>query len=138
MRAILLILMGCCLLLQSCVDAAISGAQVVYNRNNLQHTFNDHYAAIRSSQAIYVNTDRYKDTHVSVSSFNHVVVLTGQVSTPKQKEEIGLIAKNTSQADEFYNLTYIGAQPSLLTQISDSWITTKIKSKLNQMMKSDN
>lgn len=119
-----------CMLLQGCVDAAISGAQVAYNRHTLQHSFNDHYIALRSSQAIYVDTDRYNDTHVSVSAFNHVVVLTGQVSSALEKNEIATIAKNVSKAKDFYNFTYIGAPPSVLTQLSDSWITAKIKGQL--------
>jgi osmotically-inducible protein OsmY len=118
------------LFLQSCMNAAVTGAQAAYNNHNLQDTFTDHHVALRSSQAIYLHSDRYKDTNVSVTSFNQVVVLTGQVSDLKQKEEIGEIVKNTSKAEEVYNLINIGPPPSILTQISDAWITTKIKTKM--------
>lgn len=117
-------------LLQGCVNTAISGAQVAYNHNSLQNSYNDFHAALRSSQAIYLNSDRYKNTHVSVTCFNQVVLLTGQVSTMQEKSEIESIVRSVSKVDELYNFINVNSQPSMLTQMSDSWITTKIKSKL--------
>src|SRR3989344_4927976 len=114
--------------LQGCVNAAISGAQVAYNHNSLKSTYSDYHVALRSSQAVYLYTDRYKNTNVSVSCFNQVILLTGYVSTSQQKNEIESIVKRVSKAKELYNFIDTNNEPSVLTQMSDSWITTKIKS----------
>jgi osmotically-inducible protein OsmY len=116
--------------LQGCVNAAISGAQVAYNHNSLKSTYSDYNVSLRSSQAIYLYTERYKNTRVSVSCFNQVVLLTGYVSTPQQKNEIESIVKRVSKTKELYNfIDDTHKKPSVLTQMNDSWITTKIKSR---------
>jgi len=117
-------------LLQGCVNAAVTGAQVVYDRHNLTKTLNDHYITASIYRAIYTNTDRYKNTHVSIDTFNRIVLLTGQVKTSRQQAEITELAKKITTVREVYNLTTVSRSPSLLVQMSDAWITTKVKSQL--------
>lgn len=115
--------------LSGCMNAAMSGAQVVYDHHNLQKTLNDQYITMRANRAIYLNTDKYKDTNVSFSAFNNVVVLTGQVATKQQQKEIEQIVRKIPHVKELHNLTIVSNPVSTLTHISDSWITTKIKAK---------
>lgn len=116
--------------LQGCVNAAVTSAQVVYDRHNLKKSLDDHYITMQSYQKIYNNTPRYKDTAVSATTLNRVVLLTGQVQQPEQRIEIEKLIKEIPNVKEVYNLTYVGQTPSALTQMSDTWITTKIKSQL--------
>ncbi len=110
-------------------SAAVTGAQVVYDRHNLQKKISNHYAALQAYRSIYIDTDKYKDTNVSVSTFNNVMLITGQTPSPEQKFEIGRIVKNVSDDRDVYNFTEICSPVSHLTALSDSWITTKIKSQ---------
>ncbi len=119
-----------CLSLQACTNAAITGAQAVYNRHNIQTSLKDHYITMKSERSIYIDTDRFKNTHVSVSSYNGVVLILGQVQTQSQKLEIAEIVKNIAPESEIHNLITVSPPLSSLTQLSDSWITSKVKSKL--------
>ncbi len=111
------------------MSAATTGAQAVYNKQSLNENLNNQLIALRASRAIYINTDRYKkDTLVSIASFHYVTLITGQVSTEQEKQEIGSIVKHIPDVQEVYNFATIGPHPSALTQINDAWITTKIKS----------
>jgi osmotically-inducible protein OsmY len=110
-------------------SAAMTGAQVVYDRHNLQKKLNNHYAALQAYRSIYVDTKEYKNTNVSVSTFNNVMLVTGQAPTAKEKNEIGSLAKEAAEDREFYNFIEVSSPSSYLTSISDSWITTKIKSQ---------
>ncbi|HSW69734.1 MAG TPA: BON domain-containing protein [Gammaproteobacteria bacterium] len=122
--------------LQSCaMNAAVTGAQAVYNRHSIKSTLNDHYITMKSERKIYVDTDRFQNTNVSVASFNGVVLITGQVENTAQRLEIEDIVKNIPGASirEIHNAVILSNSASSLTKISDAWITTKIKSKLIAM-----
>jgi len=119
--------------LQSCVDPAsmtTTGAQVVYNRNSWQKTLNDQTITTKAYQKIYVYNNRYKDTSISISTFNGVVLMTGQIPQPVERQEIESIVRNIPGTQEVYNLTSLSQPVSALTQVGDSLITAKIKAKL--------
>lgn len=120
-------------LLSSCAytTAVSSGASAVYDRHNIQKGVNDQLTSIRTYGAIYVDhKEDYKDTHVSVATFNNVVLLVGQVANPNQKEEIVKLAKEHSDTNEIYNFITVEKPTSPLIRMSDSWITSKIKTQL--------
>lgn len=117
-------------MLSSCMNAAMTGAQVVYDRHNLQKTLNDHYITMRAYRSIYADTKQFKDTNVSVSTFNNVVLLAGQVPKPNMRNQIETIVKKIPDIHEIHNLITVSNPVSTLTQISDTWITTKIKAQL--------
>lgn len=130
-RILRLLLLGTLFLsLLSCMNAAVTGAQAVYNRHTIQASLNDHYITMKAERTLYVNTDRFQNTHVSVSSFNGVVLISGQVENAAQRREIEDIVKKIPGVKEIHDVTTISAPLSALTQMSDTWITTKIKSKL--------
>lgn len=110
-------------------SAAMTGAQVVYDRHNLQKKISNHYAALQAYRSIYIDSDKFKDTDVSISTFNNVMLITGQAPSREQKNEIGRLAKSVADDREFYNFTEVASPVSHLTVLSDSWITTKIKSQ---------
>ena len=116
--------------LQGCVNAAVTGAQAVYDHHGIQQSFNDNYIKIRAYQNIYAKSNRYKDVRVSVTTFNQVALLTGQVPNLAQKIEIERLVKRISGVKEIYNQIEVAQPISNLVSISDSWITTKIKSRM--------
>jgi len=119
--------------LSGCVNAAFSGAQAVYGRHNIQSSLNDQYITMKAERTIYLDTDRFQNTNVSVSSFNGIVLITGQVENNAQRIEIENIVKKIPGVKEIHNVTTVAPTSSPLTRVSDTWITTKVKSKLIAM-----
>src|SRR5688572_2964653 len=119
--------------LQGCMNAAVTSAQVVYDRHNLQKSLNDHYITMVAYKKIYNQTNRFKDTNVAFATFNGVLIMTGQVPTQQQRIEIEKIVRQIPDTDRVYNLTTLSQASSTLTEVSDSWITAKIKAKLIAM-----
>ncbi len=120
-------------LLTGCMNAAFSGAQVVYDHHNIQSSLNDQYIAMKAERTIYLDTTRFQNTNVSVSSFNGIVLMTGQVENKEQRAEIEKIVKNIPGVKEIHNVITVSTPTSPLTRVSDTWITTKVKSKLIAM-----
>lgn len=70
------------------------------------------------------------ESHISVTSYNGVVLLAGQVragSLRTQAEEVVLELKNVRRV---YNELEVAGPTSLLTRSGDTWVTGKVKSRL--------
>jgi osmotically-inducible protein OsmY len=126
----LFIFLFAALTLQGCVNAAITSASVVYDRKNIQRSLSDHNISIQAYRKIYKDTKKYKNTSVAISSFHRIVLMTGQIPDPAERTEIENIVKSIPDIEHVYNLTTISEPVSTLISMSDSWITTKIKTRL--------
>lgn len=116
--------------LSSCVDVAMSGAQVVYNRHSLQKNFSDQYITMQAFQALEIDDIRFKNSHVVLAAFNGELLMTGQVPEAWQKDLAGEIVNKIPNIKKIYNLINIASPSSTLTRFSDTWITAKVKAKL--------
>jgi len=118
-------------LLAACAySAAVSGAQVVYNRHGIQKNLDDQYTSLQAYHAINANDKTFKDTNITVATFNDSVLVVGQVPNAGQKETLQQIVQKIAGDRTVYNYLEISNPSSALTRASDSWITTKIKSRL--------
>ena len=75
--------------------------------------------------------------NISVTSFNGIILLTGQVSSAD------LISIATAQVEpmrnvrKLYNELTVAGKTSLLSRTNDSWLTTKVKSAFSTAESSD-
>jgi osmotically-inducible protein OsmY len=120
-------------LLSGCMDAAITGAQAAYNHDHLQKTFTDQHITTQANRKIYRDSTRFDDTNISIDTFHQEVLITGQIPTAQQREEVTQIIKNIPNVKKVHNLTETRARTSTSTHLHDTWITTKIKAQLIAM-----
>src|SRR5438552_1577277 len=104
------------LILQGCVDVAVTGAQAAYNHDRIQKTLGDHYISTQAYRKLYRDTDEFDDTSVAVSTFHRTVLLTGQVSSVKEGQKIAQIVKDIPDVEKVYNLTQVGIPISSIIQ----------------------
>lgn len=135
-RLIILISLSCAL--QGCIfvvgaAAGAAAVAVVYDHRTLENTLQDTQLANTIADRIRKVPALYNESHIEVTAFNHVVLLTGETPDPKWREEAERIAKSLPEVTRVYNQLTIQGPTSSLTRTSDSWITTKIKSHLLTM-----
>lgn len=116
--------------LQGCVDVAMTGAQVVYNRHSIQKTLQDQYITMQAFKALNVDSDQFKDTNIEIATYNGEVLLAGQVPEMWQRNKAEEIVKQIPEVKRVYNTVTIAAPSSTLIRLSDAWITAKVKAKL--------
>lgn len=116
--------------LQSCLNVASTGVQVVYNRNNINNTLGDQYISFSANEAIYKNHPEFKASSISIATFHRIVLMTGQVATPELRKKAEDLVRNVPGVEEVHNMLQVSSTSSPLTQVSDAWITTKIKTQL--------
>lgn len=116
--------------LPACMNIATTGAQAVYNRHSIQKNLTDQYISMQAYQQLYEKTKQFKNTNISIATYNTEVLLAGQVPEAWQKDKAEAIVKNIPDVSEVYNLIAIASPSSTLTRISDAWLTAKVKAKL--------
>jgi osmotically-inducible protein OsmY len=116
--------------LPGCTTVITSGAQAAYGHHDIQNSVQDNMLAVHVDREVHWYTNKYKESNVAVSVFNNTVVLTGEVPTQALHDELTPLVKKVPGVTEVYNLTATSNPVSSLTQLSDSWITTKIKTHI--------
>lgn len=131
----LLIIFALAFSLQGCffvagAAAGAAGVAVVYDHRKLEKILLDERIAKNINKKIHSITDLHKDTHIEVSCFNQVVLLTGETTTAEISEQVEEFAHTTPDVVRVYNQVTIKGPVSTLTKTSDTWITTKIKTRM--------
>ncbi len=122
------------LLLQSCffIAGAAAGAAaitVVYDHRKLEKILTD--TQITNAIVDKINTDsHFKESHIEVSCFNRVVLLTGETPEEALRQTAEELAHSVPNVSRVYNQITVKGTVSSLTRASDSWITAKIKTQL--------
>ncbi|MFI4955203.1 MAG: BON domain-containing protein [Gammaproteobacteria bacterium] len=67
-------------------------------------------------------------SHINIDTYNHKVLLTGQVPNAGVKDQLAQLANNTQNVQKIYNEVTIGPTTGLTQRSHDTWITTHVKS----------
>jgi osmotically-inducible protein OsmY len=121
--------------LQGCifVAGAAAGAAaiaVVYDHRTLSNALQDTQIGNRIADKIRAVPELRNDSHLNITVFNRVVLLTGETPNHAWRERAEEIAKSVPDVVRVYNQISIQGPTSSLTRTSDSWITAKIKSQM--------
>lgn len=73
--------------------------------------------------------NQFKDTHVNVTSYNLVVLLTGEVNDEKTKADIGEAVRKIASVKSVTNEIAIGGKSSYGGRSNDTLITTNVKAR---------
>ncbi|MBA2653977.1 MAG: BON domain-containing protein [Gammaproteobacteria bacterium] len=117
-------------LLVGCVNTALSGANVVYKHKYLQEGMSDCCITIRSWNTLKHTYPEEAIKHLNLLCFNRIVLLTGQVPSAEIRSKIENTLQNIPNIAKIYNATTTDQPTTPREQLADSWITTKIKSKI--------
>ena len=79
---------------------------------------------------VHDSDEEYDKCHLVVVSYNGFVLLAGQVASEELKIRAAKVIREIPTVKHVYNELEIAAPSSKMTRTSDTWITTKIKSKL--------
>jgi osmotically-inducible protein OsmY len=74
--------------------------------------------------------DRFKDgIHINVTSYNRIVLITGEVPDAATKAEVERIARGVENVRSVYNEVAIAGVSSYTVRTNDSVITSKVKAR---------
>ncbi|MCV6610225.1 MAG: BON domain-containing protein [Amphritea sp.] len=90
----------------------------------------DEIIEIKANVNISKASEELRSSHVNVTSFNGVVLITGQVATDQSRLEAEQIVSQVRKVRRIHNELTVTSPTSTLTRASDTWITAKIKANM--------
>jgi osmotically-inducible protein OsmY len=131
---VLFLLMSVCL--QGCIVLAAAGAGaagtavVVNDRRSLQTMTDDQNIERTAQGQVEQDVALTNNTHVAVVSFNHAVLLAGQVPSDNVKQKLQNMVQALPKVTRVYNELEIAPPASPATMSKDAWITAKVKTSM--------
>lgn len=117
-------LIAVCLLLQSCIfwGPEDRGKRTLGTRIDDQRTESLATKNIRNAHT------QLEDAHFDVTSFNGIVLVTGQVPSEEAKTIAGDVVESLRNVKAVHNELKIAGPTSFVARTNDNWLTTKVKS----------
>jgi len=119
-------------LLQGCVPVMVAGAVggtalVATDRRSVGAQADDEAIELKISNAI--NSQYGEKVHAIATSYNGIVLLSGEVPTPEIFTSIGNLAKNTDKVRLVHNELAVGPNADMSVRSNDTFITSKVKTR---------
>lgn len=120
-------------MLQGCVPAVIVGGAAVgvmsaHDRRSTGTQTDDESTEWKAASRVPA---QYKDvSHLNFTSYNHIVLITGEVPSEEAKQAIGEAVGKIEGVRLVHNETTIGPLSSLGSRSTDSYIDSKVKARL--------
>jgi osmotically-inducible protein OsmY len=130
--ALFAVVVGTSTLLAGCVPLLVAGAVggtalVATDRRSVGAQADDEAIELKISNNI--GTGFGDRVHVSVTSYNGVLLLTGEVPTQDLVGTIGEIARTTAKVRRVHNEVTVGPVSDVSSRTNDSYITSKVKAR---------
>ena len=122
----------CVLALQGCIGGVppgtiATGAIAIQDRRTIGSYIDDELIEIKMRAAIFDRRDLSTQVHVSVTSFDGLVLLSGEAPGESLRTRVVEIARSISSVRAVQNEIQLAAPSSYLTRARDTVITGKVK-----------
>lgn len=121
-------------MLNGCAEAIIggaaAGAAVVHDRRSAGTVVDDQIIEFRVIEQIYSDSDLLNKTHVSVTSYNKIVLLTGEAPSEELRARAEQRAAKIADVRRIHNEIALAEPSSVLERSSDTWTTAKVKAAM--------
>ncbi|HEX9302115.1 MAG TPA: BON domain-containing protein [Casimicrobiaceae bacterium] len=124
--------------LTGCVPLVVAGVgagvMVATDRRSSGAQVDDETIELKIAKAM---TDRWgsRDVHLNATSYNGVVLLTGEVPSTVVQDEIVQFVKSTDRVRIVENDTTIGPVADFQSRTNDTYITSKVKARMVEAAK---
>jgi osmotically-inducible protein OsmY len=109
------------------VGATAGGVMIATDRRTVGTQFDDKTGPAKISFDV---NEKYGDkVHVNITSYNGIVLLTGEVPTEAIKQDVAHIAAATERVRAVQNELLVGPLSSLASRSNDTLITGKVKTR---------
>jgi osmotically-inducible protein OsmY len=119
-------------LLTSCVGVMVVGAagsMMVYDRRSMSMIERDARIFYVISRAI-ANHRGFRHSHVTVSSYNQIVLLAGEVTSAELQKDAEKIAQSTPNVRRVYNELIVAEPIPMAERSKDALLTGTIRTKM--------
>lgn len=124
------LLQGCAAPLVIAGGSAAAGVMVAKDRRTAGTMLDDQGIELKIQQGIADNPDLLENTHISVTSYNGIVLLTGEAELPLYRHQVQRLAKAQPKVREIRNAIEIAPASDSASRKRDAVLTGRVKSRL--------
>lgn len=110
--------------------ATVTAVEVSLDRRTPGKYLDDNLLEVRLRKALGQEQSLGGEVNISVTSFNGIVLLTGEVNTDEQRQRAGEIVQQDSETRKLVNELELAGKTNVVGRINDSWLTGKVKAML--------
>lgn len=89
----------------------------------------DNAIELKAQEAIYTDDRLKKHVHINITSYNGIVLLTGEAPTAEMSDAVISHVQRIPKVRQIHNEISIASPSSLSDRSQDAWITTKVKAR---------
>ncbi len=115
------------------IGGAAAGVMVIHDRRSAGAVLDDEGLELDIINALYAENLVSDQSHINVTSYNGVVLLTGETPTEAGKTKAQTIAKNFRKTRKVINELITAAPSSMTARTSDTLLTGKVKVRLTHV-----
>jgi osmotically-inducible protein OsmY len=124
-------------LLQGCgailVGGVAVGASVAHERRSTQTVLEDEHTEHSAAQLLIDNPDINMHSRISITSYNHLVLLSGQAETQAISDSFAQKVAGLPRVKKVLNEVTIGPLASFTRESEDALITSRVKVALTEI-----
>ncbi len=109
------------------VGGVAAGASVMHERRNAQVVLEDEYIEQSAAQRLRDNPDIKLRSRISTTSYNHLVLLTGQAETEDIRDRFAQKVARLPKVKKVMNEVTVGPMASFSQESEDTLITSRVK-----------
>ncbi len=133
-RLITLLLVGFVITLQGCAGLVIAGGATAGAMANDRRTsgayVDDETIEWKIIDVLYQDEQIDEQTHLNATSYNGIVLLTGEIPDDEMRVKIGEKIRGVQGVRQLHDETSIAAPSSMMSRSGDTWITSKVKTAM--------
>ncbi|MGH8583476.1 MAG: BON domain-containing protein [Gammaproteobacteria bacterium] len=126
-----LAIIGLSLVLGGCAPVIVGGVAgstaVAHDTRTFGTQIEDEVIENKINARIFEDRELYERSHVSPTSYDNLVLLTGEAPTEELRQRIEALARRTKKVRDVYNEIAVREPTALSVRSNDAWITTKVK-----------
>jgi osmotically-inducible protein OsmY len=112
------------------IGGAAAGATVAHDRRTSGAMYDDEVIELNAGSAIRQNKELADRIHINITSYNKIVLLTGEAPTEDLRRQAEEAVRGVSKVRRIYNEMTVAAPSSMMSRSSDTVITGSVKTAL--------
>jgi len=125
--AALAVLLGGCA--AAVVGTTATGVAVAHDSRTTGSVIEDQ-VELKFARRMFSNESLKEQTHINVTSYNQIVLVTGEAPTEALRDEVIELVRNIEKVRHVYDEISIAAPSSLMSRSADSLVTARVKTRL--------
>ena len=112
--------------------AGVAGVATATDRRSAGTVVDDEVIELKALAALRRNADIGPSSHVNATSYNNILLLTGETPNEEMRRRITTLVEKIDKVRRVHNELAVAAPSSMLSRSSDAVITAKIKTTLGR------